>query len=201
MYGHPVQLSIDQDGGHHKTYIGGFISLLVQIGLLSYVVIIFYKMFTNGEDKNSSAQVLTKFEEIQDQSNNYSVRLNETKQIFFLAVRKDETIDMSFEELEKYLNFTAEVRDTDWNKPSHLKTKVTTHRMEPCTVEHFRYDEVKAEEMEQLFNSWKGFHILCLGDTDKMFLKGHKGENQTQDISFVVRKCKGEVGRCVDQIK
>ena len=56
MYGHPVWLNFDEKSGkNHKTLIGGIMSFLIQIALLTYIVIIFVRMFTYGDDKNASA--------------------------------------------------------------------------------------------------------------------------------------------------
>ena len=55
MYGHPIELNFDEEGTNHKTLIGGIVSMLIQIGLLTYIVIVFVRMFTFAEDKNASA--------------------------------------------------------------------------------------------------------------------------------------------------
>ena len=63
MYGHEIQLNFDDtNGGRHKTLVGGSFSLIIQMGLLAYIVIVFVRMFTFADDKNSSVQTLFGFQ-------------------------------------------------------------------------------------------------------------------------------------------
>ena len=58
MFGQPVLLNFNKKGNTHNTFIGGFISLFVQVGLLIYFVIHLRKLVFNLDDK---LQVFKKF--------------------------------------------------------------------------------------------------------------------------------------------
>lgn len=51
MFGFPIQLTFNQNSNYHKTPIGGLFSLLIKLAMLAYVVIIFNRMFTYGDNK------------------------------------------------------------------------------------------------------------------------------------------------------
>ena len=67
MFGHPIELNFNKSGSAHQTVVGGFFSIYIRLFLLFYVVSIFHRMFTYGNDtvrnatftldsKNSSEQ-------------------------------------------------------------------------------------------------------------------------------------------------
>ena len=131
MYGHPIELNYNEEGNNHKTLIGGVVSIIIQAALLSYVVIVFYRMFTFAEDKNSSTQNLVHFIRDDDplhQEGIDKVPKADLNQLFFVTVRKEGYTVEELNNLERYMTLTVSQIDTDWNKPldaGRFQTKIS----------------------------------------------------------------------------
>ena len=55
LFGHQVSLSFNNAGRTHKTLIGGIVSIfMVKFMMASYIYMLSYKLFSNGDDKNNS---------------------------------------------------------------------------------------------------------------------------------------------------
>ena len=52
--GHPIQLNFNKKGNIHNTFLGGFLSLFVQAGLIIYFVIHVDKLVNKLDDKLST---------------------------------------------------------------------------------------------------------------------------------------------------
>lgn len=55
LFGHPIELNFNKKGSTHNTFIGGFLSIFIRFGLLVYVTVIFYKMFSYGNNIERSS--------------------------------------------------------------------------------------------------------------------------------------------------
>ena len=56
MFGHPVGVNFKKQGDHHKTTLGGFVSVFVKMVLGVYVILMFRRLFTNGDDHFSTSE-------------------------------------------------------------------------------------------------------------------------------------------------
>ena len=52
MYGHPVKLNFDKKSDIHKTWIGGFFSIIINIMLSIYVFINLKKLILKEQNHN-----------------------------------------------------------------------------------------------------------------------------------------------------
>ena len=58
MFGHPIELNFNNAGTRHNTIVGGFVSILVKIAILWYVVLILVRMFSYGDNKEMTSNAL-----------------------------------------------------------------------------------------------------------------------------------------------
>ena len=52
MFGHTIQLNFDRKGYAHKTCIGGFVTIMVQIAVFAYIYLNTKRMIFLEDDKN-----------------------------------------------------------------------------------------------------------------------------------------------------
>jgi hypothetical protein len=64
MFGHPVTLNFNRQGDTYFTTCGGVISILLNLVLLQYVLIIFSKMTTRTGDSINLVNVRTNYTDI-----------------------------------------------------------------------------------------------------------------------------------------
>ena len=54
LFGYKVELSFNDQGSEHKTYVGGLVSLMVKSFMLIFTTSLFIKLFTYGDDSIST---------------------------------------------------------------------------------------------------------------------------------------------------
>ena len=50
LFGHKVKISFNGQGSQHKTYVGGFFSIMVKSFMIVFVTNLLIKLITKGED-------------------------------------------------------------------------------------------------------------------------------------------------------
>ena len=83
MFGHPIGLNFAQRGEEHKTLLGGFWSLLINILLIIYFALCINKIVTGEENLRISTIATLNLEELGD------VPYADTSVVFFAIIRKD----------------------------------------------------------------------------------------------------------------
>ena len=63
MFGHMIKLNFNRNGDTHKTFIGGFVSILLKILMLVYVVMRSHKLFTFHDPTIGTTNTLLKLED------------------------------------------------------------------------------------------------------------------------------------------
>ena len=51
IFGHPISLNFNRKGDHHKTLVGGFISIWIKILYFSYMIFLLSQLFLYEDDK------------------------------------------------------------------------------------------------------------------------------------------------------
>lgn len=64
LFGHYISLNFNKRGHAHKTYIGGFFSLIVKFIIYGYIGITLKQMLFLEENKNESIKSLVDLEEL-----------------------------------------------------------------------------------------------------------------------------------------
>ena len=54
MFGHQIALNFEKKGDSHKTFVGGFISIIVKAGLIAYVAICCKRMLLQERDATNT---------------------------------------------------------------------------------------------------------------------------------------------------
>ena len=54
LFGHPVALKFNKKGSEHKTVVGGCVSILIRIVLVSYIAILFIRLVNRDDNKNET---------------------------------------------------------------------------------------------------------------------------------------------------
>ena len=88
MFGHTIHLNVNNEGDEHKTLAGGIMSLFLKLMLLAYVLSIFAKMFTLGDNKESSAQFLIDYHEADDPNYQPMIEYKDTHLVLFMVIKK-----------------------------------------------------------------------------------------------------------------
>ena len=86
MFGHPIELNFDKKGTTHNTFLGGFLSIFIRLGLFVYVVVIFMKMFTYGNNMERSSTFTLAIDASEQQSVS-NIKYGEMNSHMFLVFR------------------------------------------------------------------------------------------------------------------
>ena len=84
MFGYLITLNFNRRGQHHKTQIGGIVSVGIKIFINVYIILNFTTLFTYGDNKNGT---LVGFEEVMDQG---KVWVNDTNLLVYFVLRNQD---------------------------------------------------------------------------------------------------------------
>ena len=62
LFGHPVQLNFNKKGSQHTTVVGGVVSIIVKVLMLTYVGVLMNRMIEYKDDQISSSVNILDFE-------------------------------------------------------------------------------------------------------------------------------------------
>lgn len=85
LFGHPVELKFNHGGSRHKTAVGGFLSIFIRMALFSYIVLIFHRMVTYDDNKETTTINIID----QKDSKLHQVKFKNTRAKLFLVIRGD----------------------------------------------------------------------------------------------------------------
>ena len=167
FFGHPIQLNFNKKGNTHNTFLGGFLSLFVQAGLIIYFVIHVDKLVNKLDDK------LNRTTSIVDLNDGEEVALNQTSFNVMWFFTMDNLPLLYDEHAKKYITITynhIEVKELKLDDSGILPYTSTISGIRKCTADDFkRTDMLKARYLE-LVNSL-GDLFFCPEKND-YFLKG-----------------------------
>ena len=86
FFGHPVELNFNNKGSTHNTFVGGFTSIWLRLFMFLYVVLTFNKMFTYGNNSESSATFIIDMDPANEGSI-VDIPLKDMRVNLFLVVR------------------------------------------------------------------------------------------------------------------
>ena len=81
MFGHVVNLNFDKQGTEHKTFIGGFFSILIKVFLGIYIYLMFRKMYTHADDDCVTTSGALATEDL-------TLDMDDTNMMMFQVIRK-----------------------------------------------------------------------------------------------------------------
>jgi len=105
MYGHPVKFNFAQSGDNHKTTIGGFFSIVINILIWSFVGYKFKKLLFLEENKDTlhvKSIDLEEYGKVNFTQMNFTMFSNIAKQ---LPNHQSKEIWLNQTDLEKYVRF------------------------------------------------------------------------------------------------
>ena len=53
-FGHRIEFNFNKTGSSHNTFIGGSVSILIKMAILSYIYLLVKKLVNNEDDKNTT---------------------------------------------------------------------------------------------------------------------------------------------------
>lgn len=66
MFGHKVSLNFNKKGKDHKTTVGGFCSLFIRLIMLTYVILLFKRLFLKERNAIETSIYMIDYEESKD---------------------------------------------------------------------------------------------------------------------------------------
>ena len=185
MFGEPILLNFNRKGTTHKTLIGGFISLFVQIGLMIYLYVHVEKLVKNLEDKIMITNQLmdmgdtTNFKYMNETGfmDSYVLVLNNKPIQYNDDAMRYLTIKYSYIEIK-----SAEL--TENGMPSFTKLDFN---MRNCTEEDFSRTE-KLKEKYKIFKKNLGDIFICSEKTD-FKLMGDQNQQAYNVLALNVMRC------------
>ena len=159
MFGHPIGLNFAQKGEEHKTMLGGFFSLLINILLIIYFAICVNKLVTGEENLRITTMATLDLVEYED------VSYADTSLTLFAIIRKDghgsatPYINGS-SGFSQYVNvyWTQVIANYYIPKNDGLNRFIYKNiSARNCTLEDFGDDQ----ESIDIFRSWDGYSMVC----------------------------------------
>lgn len=100
IFGHPIALTFNKKESTHKTFIGGFLSLLTSFFIMIYFFILVKKMYTFDDNKNYTYNML-------EENFGYNISLSDTNVKIILQLLDVNTMTRikNVEEIQKYVRF------------------------------------------------------------------------------------------------
>ena len=151
MFGHTVNLNFDKRGDAHNTFCGGFFSTVVRIFLCLYVYLLIEKLVTKGNDTDFSFFGLVELETL-------GVIPYESMDItvFHLISQQDKTKAKltTVDAFAKYFYVEYVQLNNDYNTRTFDKIR---YPVKQCEASDFG----STERHKELFDTWKGYFIVC----------------------------------------
>lgn len=134
MFGHPLTLYFNQQGGSHNTAAGGFVSILVKILMAIYVILKFQRLVLREGAGVLVSGMLLKVDLLGE------VPLGTTHLVAFHTIRKQRTglpVFLNDPEMQRYLDIYYLESRADFNKPRSQRYTNVRHDAVQCGSEHF----------------------------------------------------------------
>ena len=177
-------MNFDKQGDSHKTFIGGFFSVIIKVAIWTYVFYNFKKMLFNESDTNFTQIGLINLEDLGD------VQYNQSQLIFFHRLTKQRTgdLDLSDPEMYRYIDIKFVNQFVDWTKPADAGRYTNKYfKARPCEQKDFG----TTPDSVDIFHTWDGFTIVCpeIEDGDGFTIKGDLGSMLSKKMNMVVERC------------
>lgn len=128
MFGHLITLNFNKRGNHHRTQVGGVISVFITFAIRIYVLINFKILIFMEQNKNSSVESLETIEQLG------TVNYNETDHfVFYVLTNQITKKPIMLEDTKRYLDIYYEQINNDWiTKPGTNTANRTRFETKSC---------------------------------------------------------------------
>ena len=154
MFGHAIAMNFNKKGNNHKTQIGAFFSIFIQLFIHIYIAITFKQLLWKDANTNStisSVQDIKSLGKVYYEESGHRVFYTMKKQISKKALKIGDG-------MTKYLDIYFSQVENDWETvPGKNTQTIERYGIRRCTAEDFPF----AREADKIFKQWYGFDLIC----------------------------------------
>lgn len=191
MFGHVINLNFDRQGDSHKTLCGGFFSMALKGFLIFYVCLMLNKLFSMGNDTNSTTEGLLHLEEVG--TIDYAVM---NMMIFHVLRKQDFKATPYLNRLDNITRYFTVNYVQNINNYTSQEFVSIKYPVKQCDQADFGTSNVS----KALFDSWSGYTLVCadLQEGQKLEFLGDPSSIYSMHVGVVFEKCQQD---CADDME